>query len=128
MISGGLVGDFLSRRAPAGHLITIAAGLPPPPPACIVLIFAPGPAGFSAALLFAGAFPAVFTRAAYAGRHVVVVEPPVPMPDGSNDLEAAVVELTARCTAVIERVVRQTPEQWLWAHDRWRTRPPTGGP
>jgi KDO2-lipid IV(A) lauroyltransferase len=48
------------------------------------------------------------------------------MTDPANDLEHAVVELTARCTAVIERVVRQTPEQWLWAHDRWRTRPPGG--
>jgi len=70
----------------------------------------------------------IFIRREGPGRHRVVVEPPVPIPDGSNDLEAAVVELTARCTAVIERVVRQTPEQWLWAHDRWRTRPPTGGP
>jgi KDO2-lipid IV(A) lauroyltransferase len=68
----------------------------------------------------------IFIRREGPGRHRVVVEPPVPMIDPANDLEAAVVELTARCTAVIERVVRQTPEQWLWAHDRWRTRPPDG--
>jgi KDO2-lipid IV(A) lauroyltransferase len=70
----------------------------------------------------------VFIRREGPGRHRVVVEPHVPMPDSANDFEGAVVELTARCTAVIERVVRQTPEQWLWAHDRWRTRPPTGAP
>ena len=70
----------------------------------------------------------VFTRREGPGRHRVVVEPPVLMPDPMNDLEAAVVELTARCTAVIERVVRQTPEQWLWVHDRWRTRPRAGAP
>ena len=70
----------------------------------------------------------IFIRREGPGRHRIVVQPPVPMPEAANDLEAAVVELTARCTAVIERVVRQTPEQWLWAHDRWRTRPPTGGP
>ena len=70
----------------------------------------------------------VFIRREGPGRHRVVVEPHVPMPDAANDFEGAVVELTARCTAVIERVVRQTPGQWLWAHDRWRTRPPTGAP
>jgi len=68
----------------------------------------------------------IFTRREGPGRHRVLVEPPIPMTDPANDLEHAVVELTARCTAVIERVVRQTPEQWLWAHDRWRTRPPGG--
>jgi KDO2-lipid IV(A) lauroyltransferase len=31
---------------------------------------------------------------------------------------------TAACTAEIEAAVRATPEQWLWSHDRWRTRPP----
>jgi len=32
--------------------------------------------------------------------------------------------LTARLTACIEQVVRACPEQWLWMHPRWRTRPP----
>jgi Kdo2-lipid IVA lauroyltransferase/acyltransferase len=69
----------------------------------------------------------VFIRREGPGRHRVVVEPPMlPPPATTNDLEGAVVELTARCTAVIERQVRQTPEQWLWVHDRWRTRPPAG--
>src|SRR5205807_374490 len=38
----------------------------------------------------------------------------------------AVVELTARCTSTIEAAIRQTPEQWLWMHNRWRTQPPGG--
>jgi KDO2-lipid IV(A) lauroyltransferase len=70
----------------------------------------------------------IFIRREGPGRHRVVIEPPVPVPASTNDMEEAVVELTARCTAVIERAVRQTPEQWLWVHDRWRTRPPAGGP
>jgi KDO2-lipid IV(A) lauroyltransferase len=46
-----------------------------------------------------------------------------------KDVERAVVELTMRCTAAIETAIRQVPEQWLWAHDRWRTRPAAeGGP
>jgi KDO2-lipid IV(A) lauroyltransferase len=30
---------------------------------------------------------------------------------------------TAAFTAKIEEYVRQYPEQWLWMHRRWKTRP-----
>src|SRR5439155_27150410 len=56
------------------------------------------------------------------GRHRVTIHPPL-APPAVNDVERAVVELTMRCTAAIETAIRQVPEQWLWAHDRWRTRP-----
>ena len=68
----------------------------------------------------------IFIRREGAGRHRVVIEPPLPLP-AANDLNEAIVELTARCTATIEAAVRQAPEQWLWSHDRWRTRPATPG-
>ena len=32
--------------------------------------------------------------------------------------------LTAECTAILERWVRRYPDQWLWMHRRWKTRPP----
>jgi KDO2-lipid IV(A) lauroyltransferase len=69
----------------------------------------------------------VFARREGPGRHRVVIEPPLPRPRAS-DPEQAIVELTARCTAAIESAVRRTPEQWLWSHDRWRTRPPAAAP
>ena len=64
--------------------------------------------------------PAFTTRLA-PGRHLITVHPALPMPPGQGD--AAVLSLTALCTEVIEEAVRATPEQWLWAHDRRRTRP-----
>ncbi|HKO10778.1 MAG TPA: lysophospholipid acyltransferase family protein [Acidobacteriaceae bacterium] len=41
----------------------------------------------------------------------------------SGDDERDVVENTARFTAEIEAMVRRYPEQWLWVHRRWKTRP-----
>ncbi len=31
--------------------------------------------------------------------------------------------LTQRCTTIIEQMIRKYPAQWLWFHDRWKTRP-----
>jgi KDO2-lipid IV(A) lauroyltransferase len=41
----------------------------------------------------------------------------------TGDDEQDVLENTARFTAVIETWVRKYPEQWLWVHRRWKTRP-----
>lgn len=62
-----------------------------------------------------------FTRRLAPGRHQITIHPALPLPATAGD--DAVLALTARCTEVIEAAVRATPEQWLWAHDRWRTRP-----
>jgi KDO2-lipid IV(A) lauroyltransferase len=41
----------------------------------------------------------------------------------SENTEADVLENTARFTKVIEEIVRKNPEQWVWVHKRWKTRP-----
>jgi Kdo2-lipid IVA lauroyltransferase/acyltransferase len=42
----------------------------------------------------------------------------------TGDSEADAVADTALFTRVIEQYVREYPEQWLWMHRRWKTRPP----
>jgi KDO2-lipid IV(A) lauroyltransferase len=41
----------------------------------------------------------------------------------TGDLEADLVANTQMFTKVIEDYVRKYPEQWLWVHRRWKTRP-----
>jgi len=56
------------------------------------------------------------------GTHRVEIHPPLRIPSDGT-LEDRVEELTAVATAAIERQIRAHPEQWVWMHRRWRTRP-----
>ena len=42
----------------------------------------------------------------------------------TGDDEADIVANTAKFTKVIESFIRRYPDQWLWVHRRWKTRPP----
>ena len=68
----------------------------------------------------------IFTWRERRGRHRIAIGKTVPVPSGLGSAEA-IVEMTRRCTEVIEEAVRMRPDQWLWMHARWRTRPPRGG-
>ena len=41
----------------------------------------------------------------------------------SDDPEDEIRANTSLFTSVLERYIRQNPEQWLWMHRRWKTRP-----
>jgi KDO2-lipid IV(A) lauroyltransferase len=56
-------------------------------------------------------------------RYVLHFGPEVEMPRTANRA-ADILEGTRRCTAVIESWIRRYPDQWLWIHRRWKTRPP----
>lgn len=49
-------------------------------------------------------------------------DPAVKLVRTGND-DADVVANTARFTKIIEDYVRRYPDQWLWVHRRWKTRP-----
>ena len=55
-------------------------------------------------------------------RFVLHIDPPLEI-ESTGDAEADVRHLTSQFTAVIESYVRRFPEQWLWIHKRWNTRP-----
>jgi KDO2-lipid IV(A) lauroyltransferase len=42
----------------------------------------------------------------------------------TGDDEADVLAATQRCNDVLESWIRRYPDQWLWIHRRWKTRPP----
>jgi len=56
------------------------------------------------------------------GRYRVIIEPEIPL-IRTGDKGADVQRNTELFTAVIERYIREYPEQWLWVHQRWKTRP-----
>jgi KDO2-lipid IV(A) lauroyltransferase len=41
----------------------------------------------------------------------------------TDDPEADILAATAQCNAVLESWIRRYPDQWLWIHRRWKTRP-----
>jgi KDO2-lipid IV(A) lauroyltransferase len=53
------------------------------------------------------------------GRYEIRYEE-IPATDLHDYSEENVVELTRRHVAVLERYVRQYPDQWLWMHRRWK--------
>ncbi|MHB1960596.1 MAG: lysophospholipid acyltransferase family protein [Acidobacteriaceae bacterium] len=42
----------------------------------------------------------------------------------TGDSEADAITNTQMFTTALENVIRKYPEQWLWVHRRWKTRPP----
>jgi KDO2-lipid IV(A) lauroyltransferase len=42
----------------------------------------------------------------------------------TGDRRRDIVETTAAFTREVETLIRRFPDQWLWIHKRWKTRPP----
>jgi KDO2-lipid IV(A) lauroyltransferase len=57
------------------------------------------------------------------GRYVLTFLPPVEVVR-TGSTQDDVRENTQRFARAIEAMIRRHPEQWLWIHKRWKTRPP----
>jgi len=55
-------------------------------------------------------------------KYVLRFGPEVEIPE-TDDVAADIFEGTQRCTNVLENWIRRYPDQWLWIHRRWKTRP-----
>jgi KDO2-lipid IV(A) lauroyltransferase len=69
-----------------------------------------------AAVIFAVSFPLED------GRHKVVVEGPIAVPD-TGDRERDILAFMQDLNDRLERFVRLYPDRWYWLHRRWKTRP-----
>ena len=57
------------------------------------------------------------------GRYIFKFLPPIDMTRTGNTTEDLRVN-TQRLNDVLERIIREQPESWLWGHKRWKNRPP----
>jgi Kdo2-lipid IVA lauroyltransferase/acyltransferase len=55
-------------------------------------------------------------------KYVLHFGPEVAIPH-TNDVSADILAGTQLCTSAIESWIRRYPDQWLWIHRRWKTRP-----
>jgi KDO2-lipid IV(A) lauroyltransferase len=56
------------------------------------------------------------------GKHRINIEPPLNI-NGYAGKEEAVREGLQNFASILESYVRRYPDQWLWLHNRWKTRP-----
>jgi KDO2-lipid IV(A) lauroyltransferase len=56
-------------------------------------------------------------------RYVLHFGEEIEIPHTANPADD-ILEATRRCTATLEAWIRRYPDQWLWIHRRWKTRPP----
>jgi KDO2-lipid IV(A) lauroyltransferase len=55
-------------------------------------------------------------------KYVVYIDEPIDY-RAHDDSPENIRDLTQDVTTVVEKYVRRFPEQWLWVHKRWNTRP-----
>ncbi|MFQ5601164.1 MAG: lysophospholipid acyltransferase family protein [Candidatus Krumholzibacteriia bacterium] len=65
-------------------------------------------------------FIPAFGRRLPDGRHRMLVYPPLEPPAGVDE-EEAVLALLTRFNQLLEEVIREEPQQYLWLHRRWKT-------
>ena len=119
----------LLRALREGKTLGVLVDLNTHPPGAVFVDFFGIPAATTTGLANlalrteAAVLPVFATWDAERRRFVLSVDPPLEI-TRTNDMEEDVRRLTAAVTSVIETYVRRFPDQWLWIHKRWNTRPP----
>ena len=67
--------------------------------------------------------PVFFYRVGKSGNHIARISPPLELETEGRDPEGALLRNVGRVNAAIEEAIRRAPEQWIWSHRRFKTRP-----
>jgi Kdo2-lipid IVA lauroyltransferase/acyltransferase len=76
-------------------------------------------------LISGAAFLPMFCLSFPGGRYRIICGEEL-APESYDRSRENVYRVTCKMTEVIERTVREYPEQWIWMHDRWRSRQGAG--
>lgn len=57
------------------------------------------------------------------GQYLVEFKAPIFPSQDQGEREEQILQITQRCTKIIESQIRIAPEFWMWFHNRWKTRP-----
>jgi KDO2-lipid IV(A) lauroyltransferase len=71
----------------------------------------------------AGVVPGLLIWDERLNKHRLRFEPAIEM-DATGDFQADVIRNTSKFNRFLEAEIRAHPDQWLWVHRRWKTRPP----
>jgi len=64
----------------------------------------------------------IFRDPARKFHHLLRFGPPIAI-DPAAPREEEVARVTRRCNEELEKAIREAPDQWMWFHRRWKTRP-----
>lgn len=56
------------------------------------------------------------------GKHQFVISDEIVPPETTGDFDTDVKNFTAKLTKCLENFIRENPEQWVWFHERWKTK------
>lgn len=60
-------------------------------------------------------------------KYTIKFRPPLEF-DRTGDISRDIVENTRRYNQIVESIVREQPDSWLWGHKRWKNQPPGNPP
>ncbi|MCX7834727.1 MAG: lysophospholipid acyltransferase family protein [bacterium] len=68
--------------------------------------------------------PVIYAEGVRKGNHFSITFERISLDGLPTELDDAIKEGMERCTKRLEESIRLYPEQWLWLHRRWKTKPP----